>query len=98
MGLGTGRLVRLLRKIVVLPRVAWSGCRVVGLLVRRLLRRRVDIRRLRWGLMLRLSPLLRLRLRTESLTLRLLVRLGLILLSVVTLIALIALKMLGWAC
>ena len=47
--------------------------------------------------MLLLAPLLRLRLGTEGLTLRLLVRLGLVLLSVMALVVMIALEMLGWA-
>lgn len=45
--------------------------------------------------MLLLAPLLRLRLGTEGLTLRLLVRLGLVLLSVMALVVMVALEMLG---
>jgi hypothetical protein len=66
-------------------------------MVRGRLRRWVGVRRLWWGLMLLLSPLLRLRLMTESWTLRLLVRLRLMLLSMISLVALVALEMLRWA-
>ena len=97
MRLCVGRLSRLLWEVVGLPRVAGRGCRVAGLLVRRLLRRWVGIRRLRWGLLLRWCPLLLLRLRTESLTLRSLVWLVLALLPKVSLVTLIALQMLRWA-
>ena len=96
MRLCVGCLGGLRWEVVGLPRVAGSGCRVAGLLVRRLLRRWVGIRRLRWGLMLRWCPLLLLRLRAESLTLRLLVWLILALLPKVSLITLIALKLLRW--
>ena len=44
-----------------------------------------------------MSPLLRLRLRTEDLTLRSLVRLSLVLLPIMALIVLVALEMLRWA-
>jgi hypothetical protein len=47
--------------------------------------------------MLLLAPLLRLRLGTKGLTLRLLVRLGLVLLSVMALVVMVTLEMLGWA-
>ena len=88
-GLGYGRRECLLWKVVRLPRGAGGRSCVTRLLVGRVMCRRIRTRC--WGtLLLRLAPLLLLRLRTESLACGLLVCLALILLTM-ALVILIAL-------